>query len=81
MMRGMPDTVTVVVSVGEPNAPAVSVMRSQTVVTASGADMEGVAIEALRLVDALCGEAREEALRQTRVVMDNVIGQQRAVGG
>jgi len=74
----MPDTVTVTVSVGEPDSPAVTVMRSQTVVTVSG-DIEGVAIEALRLVDALCVECREEALRQTKMVMDNVISQQKAL--
>lgn len=71
----MADTVTVVVTVGEPGAPAVNVMASRTVVTSSG-DMEGVAIEALRLVNDLCAEVREEALRQTKVVMENVIGQQ-----
>lgn len=65
----MSDAVTVVITVGAPQNPAVAVSRSETIVVESQ-DRESVAIEALRMVDRLCTDVRAEALRQTRVVME-----------
>ena len=67
----MADSVTVVVNVGAPAEPAVAITRSETIVVDSG-DTEALTIEALRMIDRLCTEVRAEALRQTRVVMENV---------
>ena len=67
----MADSVTVVVNVGPPAEPAVAITRSETIVVDSG-DTEALTIEALRMIDRLCTEVRAEALRQTRVVMENV---------
>lgn len=61
---------------------AVRVMRGQTILPDHDAqDTEGYAIKALATVDQLCGEVREEALRQTRVIMENIKRAQGGVGG
>ena len=68
------DEVTVVVTVGTPTTGEIStrVSRGETIMVEDASDMEGYAIEALRVVDNLCEEVRKEALRQVRAIMENV---------
>jgi hypothetical protein len=68
------DSVAVSIAVGEPTSPAVSVVRSETVVVEDGQDSERIALEALAMVDRICDEVKKEALRQTRIVLANIQG-------
>jgi hypothetical protein len=74
------EAVTVTLVVGEVGAPspAVQVLRSNTITVEIGDDMEVYMLEALRMVDVMCTEVRTEALRQTRIIMENLKRQEEA---